>query len=85
MPDEGYLIRLRAAGDKSRQAGDPYAPGEITREIEEAAGVANLVLLERAISSLTTKATKAAAEIVTHHVVVCEPNQSSSCPLSSTN
>ena len=39
----------------------------------------------RTVSSLTTKATKAAAEIATHHVIVGELKQSSSCPLSSTN
>ena len=48
VADEGRLIRLRAAGDESRQAGNPDAPAEVAHEIEEAAGVADLVLLERA-------------------------------------
>ena len=42
MPDKGGLIRLRAPGDKRRQAGDPDASAEIAREIKEAAGVADL-------------------------------------------
>jgi hypothetical protein len=39
---------------KSRQTGDPYAPAEVAREIEDAAGVANLVLLERATLEVAT-------------------------------